>query len=82
MHEAQEDKNFITETLLDLKPEIDPNTVRTGNCGTYSHQWTGNSEKPKQRNINSFDLTYIWNIPTKSQKNLAHETFLQIDHKL
>ena len=84
---------YITQTLTDIKGEIDSNTLIVGDFNTHSYQWTDHKNRKLERKhilndildeMNSIDIfrTFHPNAKVYTFFSSAHGTFSRIDHIL
>ena len=84
---------YIRQTLIDIKGEIDSNTIIAGHLTPLSHQWTDHQNKiNKERQVlndtlDEMDLIDIFRtFHPKAEEYIffssAHGTFSRIDHIL
>jgi exonuclease III len=86
--------NFIKYILLNLKIQIDPNTVLVGDFNTPYHQWIDHPDKKINKEtlelndtIDQMDLADIYRVLHTATTQYtfltaAHGTFSKIDHIL
>ena len=84
---------YIRQTLIDIKGEIDSNTIAVGDSTPHSHQWTDHQNKINKETqvlnntLDEVDLIDIFrtfhpNAEEYTCFSSAHGTFSRIDHIL